>query len=101
VSDTIKCVCTSCGAKYRLPVEAQGRTARCKQCGSKFEVPRVTQSLEDSIMAWLSGPSEDDTEETVDRPRVVNLPADKSDDSGAHDRTRGIIRFKSTTSKSE
>lgn len=110
MADTLKCACASCGAKYRLPLEAQGRTVRCKQCGTRFEVPRQkAANLEDSIMAWLSAPDDDEVDETLDRPRVVNLPAEKTadsaDDSAAGagagaTRGKGIIRYKTGNSPS-
>ena len=61
MSDTIKCLCSHCGAKYRLPVEAQGRTARCKRCGEKFHVP-AQDNLEDTILTWLSGAGDEEEE---------------------------------------
>jgi hypothetical protein len=100
--ETIKCVCSSCGAKYRLPVEAQGRTARCKRCGEKFNVPRE-QSLEDSILTWLNSPNEEDAEEAAPaQPRVISMPnADQSEGSMAGRRVRGTIRMKDSAPKEE
>jgi PHP family Zn ribbon phosphoesterase len=94
VSDGIRAVCSHCGAKYRLPVEAAGRTARCKKCGGKFEVPRE-KNLEDSVLDWLSeGEAE---EEVVEKPRVINIPKDEAADPQAVARARGgVIRLKST-----
>ena len=97
--DTIKCACATCGAKYRLPPEAAGRSAKCKQCGNKFEVPKLQRSLEDSILDWLAAPAEEEEHEVVDRPRVVSMPADKSDDSGIVSGSHGIIRMKTGKSK--
>ena len=78
MSDTIKCRCQNCGAKYRLPVESQGRKARCKKCGEVFAVPRVKPAtVEDSILGWLDEPDSDD--DTVARPRVINMPKDTGD----------------------
>ncbi len=74
MSDTIKCLCGHCGAKYRLPVEFAGRTARCKKCGNKFDVPRpAAKTLEDSVLDWLTDEEESDQPETL-QPRVVSMP---------------------------
>ncbi len=102
MSETIKCTCPSCGAKYRLPVEAQGRRARCKRCGEKFDVPR-RQSLEDSIITWLSAPADEEAEQAVPAPpRVINMPAAGSTEaSDAVKKMRGPIRMKDPASKSE
>lgn len=102
MSETIKCNCSNCGAKYRLPVEAQGRTARCKRCGGKFRVPRL-QSLEDSVLTWLTTPDEDEAEEaTPAPPRVINMPADeRPESSDAARKMRGPIRMRGSTSKEE
>jgi DNA-directed RNA polymerase subunit RPC12/RpoP len=100
--DTIKCSCSHCGAKYRLPAEAQGRTARCKRCGEKFAVPRE-QSLEDSILTWLSAPEE--AEEAAPPPRIISMPGADADNSNdgtvAGKRVRGTIRLKSSVPKEE
>ncbi len=94
MSETIKCVCSSCGAKYRLPVEAQGRTARCKRCGAKFEVPRA-QTLEDSVLTWLSAPEEEELEESAPAPRVISMPTDERPEAAdAARKMRGPIRMK-------
>lgn len=95
MAETIKCTCSNCGAKYRLPVEAQGRTARCKRCGEKFEVPKE-QSLEDSILTWLTVPEEEEAENGVPaKPRVISMPAnDPNEQSMAGRRMRGTIRMK-------
>ncbi|MCH8806184.1 MAG: zinc-ribbon domain-containing protein [Planctomycetes bacterium] len=91
MSDTIKHACPQCGAKYRLPVEAQGRTAKCKKCGNKFRVPQ-RETIEDSILDWLNEPEPD--EETVAQPRVISMPAKAADESAAQ-KVRGPIRLKS------
>lgn len=91
MADTIKCACSHCGAKYRLPVEAQGRTARCKRCGDKFEVPRQESSLEDTILSWLTPPDEDEAE--VAQPRVISMPRELADPD-ATKRASGPIRLK-------
>ncbi len=100
MADTIKCVCSHCGTKYRLPVEAQGRAARCKRCGEKFEVPRL-QSLEDSILTWLNTP--DDDEEAPAQPRIISMPTGENPNEGtvAGRRLRGTIRLKQNTPKEE
>ena len=101
MGETIKCACSNCGAKYRLPVEAQGRTARCKRCGEKFNVPRE-QTLEDSILTWLSNPAEDEADEAPAQPRVISMPAaDSNDGSVAGRRVRGTIRMKGDTPKEQ
>ena len=89
MADTLKCACPKCGAKYRLPIEAQGRTARCKRCGDKFQVPRV-QSLEDTILSWLMEPEE---EEAPPPPKVITMPKEEVDPEAAK-RLRGPIRLK-------
>ncbi len=96
MSDTIKCVCGKCGAKYRLPAEAQGRTARCKRCGEKFEIPRQ-QTLEDSILTWLTVPEEDEVEDTAPaQPRIISMPSEEQAGAEADSshRNRGPIRMK-------
>ncbi len=98
--ETIKCNCSHCGAKYRLPIEAQGRTARCKRCGEKFGVPRL-ESLEDSILTWLSSPDDDEADETAPaQPRVISMqageqPAETADP--ANRKPRSTIRLKSNS----
>jgi hypothetical protein len=97
VSDTIKCLCQHCGAKYRLPLESQGRKARCKKCGEVFEVPKARSGdLEDSILDWLNEPDPD--EETVAMPRVINMPKEAADPDGGQ-RARGIVRRKDDSVK--
>lgn len=100
--ETIKCSCPKCGAKYRLPAEAQGRTARCKRCGEKFQIPRE-QSLEDSILTWLTSPAEEEQEHVAPaKPRVISMPAaDSEEDAEATEKRRGPIRLKSGGAKSE
>lgn len=93
MADSIKCTCSHCGAKYRLPVEAQGRTARCKRCGEKFAVPRE-ESLEDSILSWLDSPAADEAEDAVPAPRVISMPTDENQESNSGRRVRGTIRMK-------
>lgn len=96
MSDYIKCACPNCRAKYRLPIEAQGRAARCKMCGEKFKVA-TQQNLEDSIIDWLA---DSDQQEDVAKPRVINMP--KSDaDSGSGVRRRGLIRMKQAGGEEE
>lgn len=99
MGDKIKCTCSNCGAKYRLPVEAQGRTARCKRCGQKFRVPQV-QSLEDTVMSWLA--IEDDNEDVIE-PKVVNMTAsgDGQASSETVKRARGPIRLKDDSEHSD
>ena len=92
VADTIKCRCSHCGAKYRLPLEAQGRTARCKRCGEKFEVPRY-EAMEETVLTWLTGPDGDE-QEAAAKPRVINMPKDGEDAEEIKKRVRGPIRLK-------
>jgi hypothetical protein len=75
VPDTIKCNCQHCGAKYRLPIEAQGRSARCKRCGKRFDIPRE-QSLEDSVLTWLTAPEDEPAadEDMPSQPKVISMP---------------------------
>ena len=96
MADLIKCNCAKCGAKYRLPIEFQGRTARCKKCGEKFEVPKKDKTLEDSVLDWLSEGDEEEVQESVDRPRVINIPkkAPSDEDQAANARQKGPIRLK-------
>jgi PHP family Zn ribbon phosphoesterase len=70
VSETVKCACEKCGAKYRLPIEYQGRSARCKKCGEKFKIP-AEKSVEDSVLDWLTEAA--DAEEAVDQPRIRSV----------------------------
>lgn len=101
MAETVKCACSNCGAKYRLPAEAQGRTARCKRCGEKFQIP-AEKSLEDTILTWLNAPGEEETEEVAPaRPRVINMPG--SDNAGDTETTkvRSAIRMKSNAPKEQ
>ncbi len=101
--ETVKCNCSHCGAKYRLPVEAQGRTARCKRCGEKFEVPRA-QSLEDSILTWLNAPDEEEVDEAAPaQPRVINMQAGGQEDAAAAAarKSRATIRLKGDAPKQQ
>jgi len=101
VADFIKCSCPKCGAKYRLPVEFQGRRARCKKCNEKFEVPR-TKTLEDSVLDWLSEAEEEEKkEEVVAQPRVISIPKESASDSGSDFRRKGPIRLKSSSTPTE
>lgn len=99
MSDSIKCACSHCGAKYRLPVEAQGRTARCKRCGKGFQIPQPQQSLEDTILAWLASPENE--EEEVAKPRVISMPDEPTADDATGKRVRGPIRMKSDTASAD
>lgn len=105
VADTIKCTCSHCGAKYRLPVEAQGRSARCKRCGKRFEVPRQ-DNLEDTILSWLSAPAEEE-EEVIAQPRVISMPDEEPSEeaepatSGQQKRRGGIVRMKSESAEAQ
>lgn len=93
MAETIKCTCGHCGAKYRLPVEAQGRTAKCKRCGEKFTVPREL-SLEDTVLTWLGTNDEDDLDESPVQPRIVSMPGrdEGEEESDNVRRMRGPIR---------
>ena len=100
MADFIKCVCDNCGAKYRLPIEYQGRKVRCKKCGEKFSAPKEEKTLEDSVLDWLTEAEEEsaEKEEQVAQPRVINIPKEKttenSDDDSSGNRRRGVIRMK-------
>lgn len=105
MADFIKCNCSNCGAKYRLPVEFQGRRARCKKCGEKFEVPKK-KTLEDSVLDWLSEAEEKEKqeEEVVARPRVISIPRETAPDSDSgttSPRRKGTIRMKSGSASAE
>ena len=84
--ESIKCACAHCSAKYRLPVEAQGRFVRCKQCGEKFRVPAaaVKNTLEDSVLSWLEDDAVAPEAPTDTGPRVIQMSAEDapSSDSG-------------------
>lgn len=96
MADTIKCTCSHCGAKYRLPVEAQGRNAKCKRCGEKFQVP-MQENLEDSILSWLNVPDEEDDLAPA-KPRVISMPHDEEEsDAEGGPRRRGTIRMRAPT----
>ena len=97
----IKCVCPTCGAKYRLPAEYEGRSARCKKCNNKFEVPvQQDKTLEDSVLDWLKEPDAAE-EEVVERPRVINMPKKTEVDSSDAGSKRGPIRLKSNSGTPE
>lgn len=98
MAEFIKCVCPKCGQKYRLPVEYQGRHARCKKCSEKFEVPKTEKSLEDSVLDWLNEAEEQEAEAPPEQPRVITVKREPGaeQESAAH-RSRGPIRLKSTT----
>ncbi len=97
MSDTIKCACEACGAKYRLPVEAQGRMARCKKCGAKFKVPQQKdRSLEDSVLEWLNDEPAEDVSDSAP-PRVINAPVATpraTDDEDADEESSAPARSK-------
>jgi len=103
VAEFLKCRCAHCGAKYRLPLEAQGRTARCKKCGKKFAVPKAKdRTLEDSVLDWLSEAEEE--QEVAAQPRVINIPKDSAVDEKGQPlsaKRRGPIRMKSSSMPAE
>jgi hypothetical protein len=83
VPDTVKCECPECGAKYRLPVETQGRSVRCKRCDNKFRVPRSQTTVEDSVLSWLADGGQEDEVSPL-QPRVIHIPNEpKAPPSGA------------------
>ena len=102
MADFTKCSCSNCGAKYRLPAEFQGRSARCKKCGEKFKVPKK-KTLEDSVLDWLSEDEEGEQEEAVAQPRVISIPKESATDSDAEvgARRKGPIRMKSTPASTD
>lgn len=102
MAEFLKCRCAHCGAKYRLPLEAQGRTARCKKCGEKFAVPKKDKTLEDTVLDWLSEAEEQ--EEAVAQPRVINIPKESAVDENGQPvsaRRRGPIRMKASSTPAE
>ncbi len=62
--------CPHCKSEYRLRAYAAGKRARCKTCRQVFVVPGEpvgnSASMEDSVVAWLNKPVDDDEEETMD-----------------------------------
>ncbi len=102
MSELIKCVCPQCGQKYRLPVEYQGRHARCKKCGDKFEVPKGEKKLEDSVLDWLNDSDAEAPESTLDQPRVITMKRDAAESAdGSSRRSRGPIRLKNNGQNGE
>lgn len=99
VSDTVKCGCPKCGAKYRLPVEYQGRSAKCKKCGDKFKIP-AEKTVEDSVLDWLSEEPASSEDTTVERPRVVSIsdaaPRDPSAAANSDSGSKPIVRRKAS-----
>ena len=81
MSDTIKCACEHCGAKYRLPKEAQGRYARCKKCDRKFKVPAAKgeATLEDSVLQWLADEPEAGETDSAP-PKIISAPTQKDEE---------------------
>ncbi|MGE3180231.1 MAG: zinc-ribbon domain-containing protein [Phycisphaerae bacterium] len=75
MADCIKTSCPECSAKYRLPIESQGRSVRCKRCSHKFQIPQAESSLDDSIMAWLDDEAND--EATTLQPKVIQIPSEE------------------------
>lgn len=93
MGDFIKTACSECGAKYRLPIEFQGRTARCKKCGAKFSIP-ANKNIEDSVLDWLTeGDVDDAADEPAEAPRVVSM----GDSGGKASVRKGLIRLKHPT----
>ena len=39
--DEVACLCTHCGARYRIAARLAGRTAKCKKCGNPFAIPKA------------------------------------------------------------
>lgn len=95
MGDTVKCHCGKCGAKYRLPIEFQGRTARCKKCGESFKVPQE-KNLEDTVLDWLTEPAADEVEEPVEQPKVISMSS--APKAEGDQKNRGIIRHKDAPS---
>lgn len=92
--DTVKCNCPKCGAKYRLPIEAQGRKARCKRCHEPFEVPKVERGLDDSVLEWLMDDPAAERDEELTQPRVISMKAEQAASPEASRALKGIIRQK-------
>lgn len=98
VAEFVKCTCEECGAKYRLPVEYRGRTAKCKKCGAKFKIP-AEKTLEDSVLDWLTeadADAERHEQEEVQKPRIVSM-SDSSSARADDSKSKGPIRLKSPT----
>lgn len=77
MSETLRCRCPSCAAKYRFPVEAVGRRARCKSCGVAFRVPTIeSASLEDSVVMWLD--EAEQAQPISNQPRIITSKDVKS-----------------------
>lgn len=93
MTDRITCNCAACGAKYRLPVEFQGRKAKCKKCGEAFTVPQQVAgaTLEDSVLNWLADDIDapEEQAETAAQPKVIRIPS-----SGKRSHGSGPIRMK-------
>ena len=95
MAEFVKCSCANCGTNYRLPVEFQGRRAKCKKCGEKFEVPK-NKTLEDSVLDWLSESEDSGREEaSIAQPRVISIPKEAAGSPGRA-RRQGPIRIKTT-----
>lgn len=74
--DSVKCACPQCGAKYRLPIETQGRSVRCKRCDNKFRVPATQTTVEDSVLSWLADGGREEAETDL-KPRVIQMETEK------------------------
>ncbi len=72
MSDRIIANCKFCGKEFRMRSSAAGRKARCSNCGEVFHVPKVSNSLDDTVMRWLL---EDQARETRKRESGVYMAA--------------------------
>ncbi|MAE61267.1 MAG: hypothetical protein CMJ49_07905 [Planctomycetaceae bacterium] len=46
-------LCGNCNQRLTVPVDAQGKMARCPACDHKFAVPKPDSMLEDTVVAWM------------------------------------------------
>ena len=45
--------CPECNQRLTVPVEAEGKMARCAACQHKFPVPKPETMMEETVMAWM------------------------------------------------
>lgn len=103
MADLIKCNCPDCGAKYRLPAEFRGRSARCKKCGTKFKVPE-NKTVDDSVLDWLTEAEAKEDQLPVDQPREISLSRDvkpSKNSASGNSQKKAIAGLKTTSGSSE
>ena len=69
--------CPTCGASFRVPAAAAGRTARCKRCGAQFQSPSPSPSEQPTT-------SPQPENEPADPPSVTDVPTEPEPD-GTHE----------------